>query len=107
MDKRIRGVFLVLTLCVILLSKIDNISLHKSQKFNVNSNIRTSLVREIQKDTRYRWSRYDSSKWVDSYKILNIKKLDYKTYDISVEFLLNDTIGKKYKINDTFIVNIK
>lgn len=107
LDKIIRNALVVLILCVIVLSTIDNISLKKSKEFNVNNNIRNYLIREIQKDKSYKWSRYDSSKWIDSYKILNIKKLDYKTYDVSIEFLMNDTVGKKYKINDNFIINVK
>lgn len=107
MDKNIRNILVVLASLAIILSKIDNRSLEKSEKFNTRINIRNSLIREIQKDKNYSWSRYDSSKWVDSYKILNVKKLNYKTYDIKIELLLNNTTGESYKVDDSFIINIK
>jgi hypothetical protein len=105
--KRFKRTGLIILICITILSFIDNINFNKNSTVEINEEIRQSFIKELRDNKNYKWSRYDSDKWVKSYKILNVNQLGYKTYDIGVEFLLNNNLGKESTVKDTFKIDIK
>lgn len=65
------------------------------------------FVNELKKNKKYNWSRYDSDIWVDSYKIIGIKRIDNNTFNVNAEISMINRLGENIKKNEELIISIK
>lgn len=106
-NKKIKMISLIIIFIIAVLSFIDDNNLKNKKEININDRIKSSFIEELRNTKKYKWSKEDSTQWVDSYKILNISQVDHKTYNVDAEFILNNISGAESKIKDSFIINIK
>ncbi|SCI77798.1 Uncharacterised protein [uncultured Clostridium sp.] len=105
--KRLKVTGFIILICLVILSFMSNIGFRRNLSVDLNKKIKQAFIEELRDNETYKWSRYDSEKWVNSYKILNINQLGYKTYNIDVEFILKDLSGRNSMVKDNFIIDIK
>ncbi|MEG2787536.1 MAG: hypothetical protein RR942_06905 [Romboutsia sp.] len=106
-NKKIKIIGLIFVLLIGVLSLIDGNNLKNKKEISINDKIKDSFIEELRKTKKYKWSKEDSTQWVEGYNILNISQVDYKTYNVDAEFILTNRIGNNFKIKDRFIIYIK
>lgn len=107
MKKKLKIISVVFLLSIIMLSSVGKISFVNNNYFGMSKNLQDAFVEKLRNDDRYYWSRDDANKWVSSYKVLDINKTNYKTYDVNVEFLWKDRLGKQETSNEVLTINLK
>lgn len=107
MKKNIKIAVIVCSLTIVLLHGMGKVSLVNNNYFGMNQKLQDAFVEELRNNDRYYWSRDDAHKWISSYKVLDINKTNYKTYDINVEFLWKDRLGEQETSNEVLTINLK
>lgn len=107
MKKKLKIVGIVCLMFIILLSGMGKVSIVNNNYFGMSQKLQSAFVEELRNNDRYYWSRDDAHKWISSYKVLNIDKTNYKTYDVNVEFLWKDRLGQQETSNEVLTINLK
>ncbi|MGL5752107.1 MAG: hypothetical protein ACRCXT_16360 [Paraclostridium sp.] len=107
MKKKFKIIGIVCLMSMILLSGLGKVSFVNNNYFGMSDKLQNAFVEELKDNNRYYWSRHDAYKWISSYKVLDIDKTNFKTYDINVEFLWKDREGKQETSNEVLTINLK
>ena len=103
---KIKKIVLGILIFIMFLSIVDN-KKEISNKYNLDYKIKMCFVNELKKNKKYNWSRYDSDIWVDSYKIIGIKRIDNNTFNANAEISMINRLGENIKKNEELIISIK
>lgn len=103
---KIKKIVLGILIFIMFLSIVDN-KKEISNKYNLDYKIKMCFVNELKKNKKYKWSRYDSDIWVDSYKIIGIKRIDNNTFNVNAEISMINRLGENIKKNEELIISIK
>lgn len=103
---KIKKIVLGILIFIMFLSIVDN-KKEISNKYNLDYKIKMCFVNELKENKKYNWSRYDSDIWVDSYKIIGIKRIDNNTFNVNAEISMINRLGENIKKNEELIISIK